>query len=111
VLDVNGVKEYSASLTSNPPRLSIDLYGNSRAAAPMRAAKGKRGQEAVAEDSNVSAVAANGEARMVQNAAPKGMGTEEDFLRSSGQKIRRAPSVVRLAGARLAGVQLTIQGR
>src|SRR5216683_3244440 len=46
VLDVNGVKEYSASLASNPPQLSIELYGNSRPAAPMRAAKGKRGQEA-----------------------------------------------------------------
>src|SRR5467141_842802 len=92
VLDVNGVKEYSASLTSNPPRLSIDLYGNSRAAAPMRAAKGKRGQEAVAEGSNVSAVAANGEARMVQNAAPKGMGTEEDF--PSEQRAENSKSAI-----------------
>src|SRR5467141_717199 len=92
VLDVNGVKEYSASLTSNPPRLSIDLYGNSRAAAPMRAAKGKRGQEAVAEDSNASAVAANGEARMVQNAAPKGMGTEEDF--PSEQRAENSKSAI-----------------
>jgi N-acetylmuramoyl-L-alanine amidase len=54
VLDVNGVKDYTASLTNNPPRLLIDLYGNSPAA-PMRAASGKRGQEAVAEDSNESA--------------------------------------------------------
>ena len=77
VLDVNGVKEYTASLTSNPPRLSIDLYGNSRPAATMRAAKGKRGQEAAVEDSNESAVAAN-EARTVQNAGPKGTGTDAD---------------------------------
>src|SRR6266480_554106 len=77
VLDVNGVKEYTASLTSNPPRLSIDLYGNSRPAATMRAAKGKRGQEAVVEDSNESAVAAN-EARTVQNEGPKGRGTDAD---------------------------------
>src|SRR5467141_818788 len=76
VLDVNGVKEYSASLTSNPPRLSIDLYGNSRAA-PMRAAKGKRGQEAVVEDSNESAMAAS-EARTIQNAAPNGLRTDTD---------------------------------
>src|SRR6266480_213110 len=34
VLDVNGVKEYTASLTNNPPRLLIDLYGDSQAA-PM----------------------------------------------------------------------------
>ncbi len=77
VLDVNGVKEYTASLTSNPPRLSIDLYGNSRPAATMRAAKGKRGQEAAVEEPNESAVAAN-EARTVQNAGPKGTGTDAD---------------------------------
>src|SRR5467141_2323973 len=92
VLDVNGVKDYTASLTNNPPRLSIDLYGNSRAAAPMRAAKGKRGKEAVAEDSNARAVAANGEARMVQNAAPKGMGTEEDF--PSEQRAENSKSAI-----------------
>src|SRR5467141_575055 len=92
VLDVNGVKEYSASLTSNPPRLSIDLYGNSRAAVPMRAAKGKRGQEAVVEDSNASAVAANGEARTVQNAAPKGMGTEADS--PSEQRAENSKSAI-----------------
>jgi len=69
----------------------------------MRAAKGKRGQEAVAEDSNARAVAANGEARMVQNAAPKGMGTEEDFPSEQRQKIRRAPSVVAISGARRRG--------
>jgi N-acetylmuramoyl-L-alanine amidase len=28
VLDVNGAKDYTASLTSNPPQLLIDLYGN-----------------------------------------------------------------------------------
>src|SRR5205807_7764413 len=35
VLDVNGVKDYTASLTNNPPQLLIDLYGNSLAAAPV----------------------------------------------------------------------------
>jgi N-acetylmuramoyl-L-alanine amidase len=83
VLDVNGVKEYSASLTNNPPRLSIDLYGNSRTAAPMRTTKGKRGQEAVVEDSNESTVAAS-EARTVQNAAAKGMGTDADSASEQG---------------------------
>src|SRR5712664_427632 len=59
VLDVNGVKDYTASLTNNPPQLVIDLYGNSPAAAPVRTAKGKKPQQAVAEDSNESATAAN----------------------------------------------------
>src|SRR6266851_3686265 len=92
VLDVNGVKEYSASLTNNPPRLSIELYGNSRPAAPMRAAKGKRGQEAVVEDSNESAGAANGEARTVQNAAPKGTGTDADS--ASEQRAENSKSAI-----------------
>jgi N-acetylmuramoyl-L-alanine amidase len=76
VLDVNGVKDYSALLTNNPPQLLIDLYGNAPAAAPVRTAKGKKPQPAVAEDSNESATAANGEARTVQNAAAKGPAEE-----------------------------------
>src|SRR3984885_6033413 len=40
VLDVNGVKEYNASLQDNPPALIIDLYGKS--GGPSRAAKGPK---------------------------------------------------------------------
>jgi N-acetylmuramoyl-L-alanine amidase len=56
VLDVNGVKDYTASLTNNPPQLLIDLYGNSPAA-PVHTANGKKAQQAVAEDSNKNAAA------------------------------------------------------
>jgi N-acetylmuramoyl-L-alanine amidase len=42
VLDVNGVKDYTASLSSNPPQLIIDLYGTATAEAPVRSAKLKR---------------------------------------------------------------------
>jgi N-acetylmuramoyl-L-alanine amidase len=45
VLDVNGVKDYTASLLSNPPQLVIDLYPDSHAAA-VRAAKAKRNKQA-----------------------------------------------------------------
>jgi N-acetylmuramoyl-L-alanine amidase len=55
VLDVNGVKDYTASLTNNPPQLLIDLYGNSPLAAPVRTAKVTRTQPAEAEDSSESA--------------------------------------------------------
>src|SRR6202171_1928068 len=72
VLDVNGVKDYTASLTNNPPQLLIDLYGNSPGAPPVRTAEGKHAQRAGAEGySNDSATAANGEAPTVQNAAAK----------------------------------------
>jgi N-acetylmuramoyl-L-alanine amidase len=52
VLNVNGVKDYTASLLTNPPQLVIDLFPNSHGAA-VRAAKAKRSapQEAVEEPS------------------------------------------------------------
>jgi N-acetylmuramoyl-L-alanine amidase len=70
VLDVNGVKDYTASLTNNPTQLLIDLYGNSPAA-PVRTTKEKKTQQAVAEDSNESATASDGGTRTVPNAAAK----------------------------------------
>jgi N-acetylmuramoyl-L-alanine amidase len=45
VLDVNGVKEYTASLSNNPPQLIIDLYATPSPAAPVKTAKAKRGQQ------------------------------------------------------------------
>jgi N-acetylmuramoyl-L-alanine amidase len=42
VLDVNGVKDYTATLLSNPAQLLIDLYPDSRAKA-VRSAKARRG--------------------------------------------------------------------
>src|SRR6266566_1464055 len=71
VLDVNGVKDYAAVLAGSPPQLVIDLYGNSPAAAPLRAAKGKPAQKSGAEDASESAAAADGGVRTVQNAASK----------------------------------------
>ena len=40
VLDVNGVKDYTASLTHNPTQLLIDLYGSPRV--PVQTAKAKK---------------------------------------------------------------------
>jgi N-acetylmuramoyl-L-alanine amidase len=55
VLDVNGVKDYTASLVNNPPQLLIDLYGVSPAAAPVRNAQtSKTPQQVVAENSDES---------------------------------------------------------
>ena len=51
VLDVNGVKDYTASLTNNPSQLLIDLYGNSPAA-PVRTAKVKKTQPTEPGDSD-----------------------------------------------------------
>jgi len=59
VLDVNGVKNYAALLSGNPPQLLIDLFGDS-SAAPVRTAKEKPAQETGAEDANKSATAGGG---------------------------------------------------
>jgi N-acetylmuramoyl-L-alanine amidase len=91
VLDVNGVKDYTASLTNNPARLLIDLYGNAPAA-PVRTAKEKKPQQAVAEYSNESAAAAKGEARTVQNAAVKS--SAEDTASASEQPAANAKSAI-----------------
>ena len=56
VLDVNGVKDYTASLINNPPQLLIDLYGNSTGSAPVRTAQANKTQQ-VAENSDESAPA------------------------------------------------------
>ena len=42
VLEVDGVKDYSASLSGNPPQLAIDLYGKTAAPASVKTAKLKR---------------------------------------------------------------------
>jgi N-acetylmuramoyl-L-alanine amidase len=42
VLDVDGVRDYTASLLNNPTRLVIDLYGSTKA---LRAAKARGGED------------------------------------------------------------------
>jgi N-acetylmuramoyl-L-alanine amidase len=70
VLDVAGVKDYTALLTNNPAQLLIDLYANSPAT-PVHTAKLKRGQQSSNGDSNENESAANAGSATVQNAASK----------------------------------------
>jgi N-acetylmuramoyl-L-alanine amidase len=69
VLDVNGVKDYTASLTNNPTQLVIDLYGKPPAA--VLSAKSQRGQKSSTGDSNDSESAANAEPAKVQKTESK----------------------------------------
>jgi N-acetylmuramoyl-L-alanine amidase len=73
VLDVNGVKDYTASLTNNPSQLQIDLYGNSVPTALVRTVKPKRGQQKTEEDdtSENAATASGSGAGTVQTVASK----------------------------------------
>ena len=48
VLDISGVKDYTASLTHNPTQLLIDLYGGG--AAPVRTAKAQKNAAADADE-------------------------------------------------------------
>jgi len=67
VLHVDGVKDYTASLTNNPTHLLIDLYGNS-GTATVRTAKAKRGEQADVDDTSEGS---NNTAKSVQNVAAK----------------------------------------
>jgi N-acetylmuramoyl-L-alanine amidase len=72
VLDVNGVKDYTASLTNNPSQLQIDLYGNSVPTALVRTAKTKRRQQAAEADTSENAANASDDgAGTVQTVASK----------------------------------------
>lgn len=67
-LDVNGVKEYTALLTKDPPQLVIDLYGNSFGAEPVRTASAKK---AGTEESRPADATATSPARDTQTVAAK----------------------------------------
>lgn len=69
VLDVKGVKEYSALLTSNPTQLLIDLYGSSPAAEPVRTARAKTTQKSAEPDSKENPTAPSGGTRSEQTIA------------------------------------------
>src|SRR5881394_1085706 len=58
-LDVNGVKDYTAALSNNPPQLIIELYGNSFGAEPVRTASANRAERTPPEDSRPTETAAN----------------------------------------------------
>ena len=81
VLDVNGVKDYTASLLTNPPQLVIDLYPNTHAD-QVRAAKAKHKQTPPQGEVAASeAAAASGEsvkaqpvAAVAENVEPRGEG-------------------------------------
>jgi N-acetylmuramoyl-L-alanine amidase len=66
VLNINGVKDYTASLLTNPPQLVIDLYPDTRGGA-LRAAKAKRNPaQGPIEEPSVDAAAAREERSGVQ---------------------------------------------
>jgi N-acetylmuramoyl-L-alanine amidase len=91
VLDVNGVQDYSALLTSNPTQLLIDLYGNSPAPEPVRTAKAKPTQKSIDADSRENP-APSGRTRAQQTvAANNSLG---DAGSSSEQPVTNSKSAI-----------------
>src|SRR5205807_10289581 len=78
VLDVNGVKDYTATLLNSPAQLVIDLYPDSRAAV-VRAAKAKRGSaRGTMEEPTTDAVALREERAGVQSVSTISTGAATD---------------------------------
>ena len=73
-LDVNGVKEYTAMLTTDPTQLVIDVYGNSFGSGPVRTAGTKRAEKTGAEESRSTDAAANNPSGDPQTVATKSSG-------------------------------------
>ncbi len=87
-LDVNGVKDYAAVLTSDPAQLVIDLYGNSFGSEPVRSAGARRSEKAT-ENPSQNGGSANGAAREAQTAAAKS--SSEEAARPADQTSASNP--------------------
>ena len=93
VLDVNGVKDYSASLSNNPPQLFIDLYGSTAAKDPVRTAKARpekpvarTAQDADDSDSGPSETVAAEKPAVVRNTLPTAKAASSKSLKNGRTK-------------------------
>ena len=93
VLNVNGVKDYSASLLTNPPQLVIDLYPDTRGAA-VHAAKAKRNtmQEPIGEPGVQAVSTAGTRVEPFGPPAPGGAASGSTSAASSGAVNSAAPA-------------------
>src|SRR5712664_3847061 len=98
VLDVEGVKDYTASLTNNPTQLLIDLYGNS-GTATVRTAKARRTEQADGEDASAGSNSAQNVAarNSSENPLPAPAGNSNSAI--SGSVAAGAPAARRNAGS------------
>ncbi len=98
VLDVEGVKDYTASLTNNPTQLLIDLYGNS-GTATVRTAKARRREQADGEDASAGSNSAQNVAarNSSENPLPAPAGNSNSAI--SGSVAGGAPAAGRNAGS------------
>ena len=77
VLDVNGVKDYAASLLSSPPQLVIFLYSTVRNGDAVRTAKGKPAKPQVSvDDLTAEARDTSGDSGNVRSVSEKNSGVD-----------------------------------
>jgi len=106
-LDVNGVRDYTAVLTSNPTQLVIDLYGNSFGSEPVRSASTRRSERPAGNPTQVDNAAGNaaretqtvtgknpseGTARPTGAAASSGKNVTTGTLEASNSGANSSPS-------------------
>src|ERR1700730_16863680 len=99
VLNVNGVKDYTASLLTNPPQLVIDLYPNTHGAV-VRSAKAKRNApQGPIEEPNIDSAAARDERAGVQSVSTAGTRVEPFGPPAPGSAASGSLSAVRSVAA------------
>ena len=92
VLDVNGVKDYAASLLSNPPQLVIFLYSTVRNGAAVRTAKAKPAKpQSGAEQASEGTIASAGDSGNVRSVSEKNSG-DDPSISPSNAMTRSAAS-------------------
>jgi N-acetylmuramoyl-L-alanine amidase len=98
VLDVNGVQDYTASLSNNPAQLLIDLYGGASRKAPVRTAKSKLAQPSPGvENLHENVAATDGDVGAVQEtASPHPVNDNATGGSTAGNA---SPAIVRNVGA------------
>jgi N-acetylmuramoyl-L-alanine amidase len=104
VLDVNGVKDYAASLLSNPPQLVIFLYANYRGGPAMRTAKTKSAKpQSGSGDASEDARGGPDDSGNVKSVSEKNPGVDPDPGATPSNAVTRSTG---LAGKNSRGKQL-----
>jgi N-acetylmuramoyl-L-alanine amidase len=92
VLDVNGVKDYAASLLSNPPQLMIFLYSTVRNGAAIRTAKAKSPKsQSGADQASEDTIVSSGDSGNVKSVSEKNSG-DDPSVSPSNAMTRSAAS-------------------
>jgi N-acetylmuramoyl-L-alanine amidase len=92
VLDVDGVKDYAASLLSNPPQLVIFLYSTVRNGGSVRTAKTKTSKpQSGAEQASEDTIVSSGDSGNVRSVSEKNSG-DDPSISPSNAMTRSAAS-------------------